>query len=164
MDSHAECGKTFELGETSATVYGKGAVQNGNSPLSCTIILSTDGIREHRRFTIEVVSGFIKSPGINFYIYDGQWSANFGGQTLVSTPGSRLLKRCRVYQDRYFMTLYLFCQAQFTYTNNPPTNMQRLITSGGFVTFSLTRDSPDLFGYGFVIRVIPTPGKTNKIC
>lgn len=50
-------------------------------------------------------------------------------------------------------------QASFSYFNNPPTNMQRLITSGGFVTFSLTRDSADLFGYGFVIQVTPIPGK-----
>lgn len=84
MDSHAECGKTFELGLTPATVYGKGAVQTSDSPLSCTIILSTDGIREHRRFSIELVTGFISSQGVNFYIYDGQWTQNSGAQTLVS--------------------------------------------------------------------------------
>lgn len=83
MDSHAECGKTFELGLTPATVYGKGAVQTSDSPLSCTIILSTDGIREHRRFSIELVTGFISSQGVNFYIYDGQWTQNSGAQTLV---------------------------------------------------------------------------------
>ncbi|XP_061187718.1 uncharacterized protein LOC133195792 [Saccostrea echinata] len=134
MDSHAECGKTFELGLNSATVYGKGAVQTGDSPTSCTIILSTDGIREHRRFSIELVTGFINSPGVNFYIYDGQWSQNSGAQTL----------------------------AAFSYYNNPPTNMQKLITSGGFVTFSLTRDSPDLFGYGFVIHVQPIPADISN--
>ncbi|XP_062616560.1 uncharacterized protein LOC134278257 [Saccostrea cucullata] len=134
MDSHAECGKTFELGLNSATVYGKGAVQTGDSPTSCTIILSTDGIREHRRFSIELVTGFINSPGVNFYIYDGQWSQNSGAQTLAS----------------------------FSYYNNPPTNMQKLITSGGFVTFSLTRDSPDLFGYGFVIHVQPIPADISN--
>lgn len=134
MDSHAECGKTFELGLTPATVYGKGAVQTSDSPLSCTIILSTDGIREHRRFSIELVTGFISSQGVNFYIYDGQWTQNSGAQTLAS----------------------------FSYFNNPPTNMQRLITSGGFVTFSLTRDSADLFGYGFVIQVTPIPADISN--
>lgn len=84
MDSHAECGKTFELGMNPATVYGKGAVQTSEGPLSCTIILSTDGIREHRRFTIELVTGFITSQGINFYIYDGQWTQDSGAQTLVT--------------------------------------------------------------------------------
>lgn len=83
MDSHAECGKTFELGLTPATVYGKGAVQTSDSPLSCTIILSTDGIREHRRFSIELVTGFINSQGVSFYIYDGQWTQDSGAQTLV---------------------------------------------------------------------------------
>lgn len=53
-------------------------------------------------------------------------------------------------------------QASFSYFNNPPTNMQRLITSGGFVTFSLTRDSPNLFGYGFVIQVTPIPGNNYE--
>lgn len=83
MDSYAECGKIFEFGLILVIVYGKGAVQISDSFFSCIIIFFIDGIREYRRFSIELVIGFINLQGVSFYIYDGQWIQDLGVQILV---------------------------------------------------------------------------------
>lgn len=86
----------------------------------------------------------------------------------TTDSGPLMLRRClkigvnEILLFTIFGAIFSPHQASFSYFNNPPTNMQRLITSGGFVTFSLTRDSPNLFGYGFVIQVTPIPGNNYE--
>ena len=110
MDSHTNCGKTYEIGLNSAVVNGMTppGPANSNSPTSCTITLSTDSLKEARVFLVTVTAANIKAPGVSFYIYNGEsttgssrplvgiympwleWSAGGGDLALFQAPGRYL--------------------------------------------------------------------------
>ncbi|KAK3103930.1 hypothetical protein FSP39_022990 [Pinctada imbricata] len=129
MDSHSQCGKTFEIGENSAQITGGGTVQSVQGPATCVITLSTDALKEYRRFSITIGSAQISDQDVNFYVYDGQSTSN----------GARLLD-------------------SFSYRKAPGPNYKPLTTSGGFVTFYLKKQSSESLGYNINIFVISIPG------
>ena len=128
MDSATQCSlnNVFDVGTSTSTIYGKAAVQaNPGSLTECSITLRTGIPREKRRFSVEIVSGNVNEPGVQFTMYDG------------SDTGSNRL-----------FTISLGQSADRT---------KKYVTSGGFVTFYLKKDSPGDadFSIQMTARVIP---------
>lgn len=74
MDSATQCSlnNVFDVGTSTSTIYGKAAVQtNPGSLTECSITLRTGIPREKRRFSVEIVSGNVNEPGVQFTMYDG---------------------------------------------------------------------------------------------
>ncbi|KAL5014223.1 hypothetical protein ScPMuIL_008493 [Solemya velum] len=129
MDKQTECMDVMrEVGDKTSMVYGHGSVKTDAGPLSCKLTLNTDSPRNPKRFRLEVTSASIRDQDVHFFIYDGNDGSN-GGQILDT----------------------------FNYNKGLSPNYDYLYTTGGRVTFLLTRRHEENFQYDISVRVTPIP-------
>ena len=58
---------------STVAIYGVSSVA-GSKVTSCTLTLNTENIREPHRFKIQFLAVNIISPGVAFYVYDGEFN------------------------------------------------------------------------------------------